>query len=256
MKKILLLGLIGLMGLVCNTSRAQFSDYGVRGSLGIATISDNLTTKSPILGVGVGGYINYTFAKSKSVLAEIFYLQTGLNIVRRGRNFEEVLEQNNNLHYCEGYCKAWYIQLPILAGVHMELPVRQEGHIVGVFLGPAISFGLFGSYTERMINPFYTDRSVNYDLSRYGTDADRRAFNHINRLDVSAIIGVSYEHGPLVLSLYVDHGFLPVSKESDPLRIIDNSQTTAANRISDEISAGNNSAYMLSLSYRLGTFAK
>ena len=97
MKKIFLLGFICLMGLMGREANAQFSDYGVKLGLGVATISDDLSTKSPILGMNVGGYVNFTFAKSKSVLAEIFYLQTGLNITRRGRSHEQVLQTSNRM---------------------------------------------------------------------------------------------------------------------------------------------------------------
>ena len=55
MKKILLLGLIGLMG---SMAHGQFSEYGVKAGLGAATISDDLASKSPILAANLGGYIN------------------------------------------------------------------------------------------------------------------------------------------------------------------------------------------------------
>ena len=45
MKKIILMGVMGLMGLM--GAQAQFADYGVRAGLGVATISDDLSTKSP-----------------------------------------------------------------------------------------------------------------------------------------------------------------------------------------------------------------
>ena len=95
MKKIFLLGLMCLMGFM--GAQAQFSDYGVKLGVGMATIEDDLSTKSPVLGLNAGGYINFTFAQSESVLAEIFYLQTGLNIIHRGSNFEEIHEHENDL---------------------------------------------------------------------------------------------------------------------------------------------------------------
>ena len=246
------------MGFMGTTARAQFDDYGVKFGLGTATLADDLATKSPILGVNVGGYVNYTFKHSPTALAEIFYLQTGLNLVRRGNIFEENFENGNTLSFREGYHHAYYLQLPILAGVHFELPVREAGHVVGFYLGPAVSYGLFGRYADRMITPGYTSRAANYDVNFSGTAADRALFNHITRMDVSAILGLSYEHGDYTFSLFVDHGFIAVSEGTDVLRIIVNNlsgTTTPASTITD-IPNGNNNAVMFSVAYKLGSFQK
>ena len=257
MKKILAIGLIGLMALTGTKARAQFDDYGVKAALGTATLADDLATKSPILGVNVGGYLNFTFKHSPTALSEIFYLQTGLNLVRRGNRFQEVYEHDNTLSFREGYHHAYYIQLPSLAGVHVELPIREPGHIVGFYLGPAVSYGLFGRYADRMITPGYTSRAANYDVNFSGTANDRALFNHISRMDVSAILGVSYEHGNYTFSLFVDHGFIAVSEGTDVLRTIINSLsggTTTSNI--PNIPDGNNNAVMLSVAYKLGSFMK
>lgn len=257
MKKILAIGLIGLMALTCGKARAQFDDYGVKAAIGTATLADDLATKSPILGMNVGGYINFTFKHSPTVLSEIFYLQTGLNLVRRGNSFQEVYEHDNTLSFREGYHHAYYVQLPILAGVHMELPIREPGHVVGFYLGPAVSYGLFGRYADRMITPGYTSRAANYDVNFSGTDDDRALFNHISRLDVSAILGVSYEHGNYTFSLFVDHGFIAVSEGTDVLRtIMNNLAGTGTTSSIPNIPDGNNNAVMFSVAYKLGSFQK
>lgn len=256
MKKILAIGLIGLMALTGTKVRAQFDDYGVKFGLGTATLADDLATKSPILGVNVGGYLNLTFKHSQTALSEIFYLQTGLNLVRRGNRFQEVYEHDNTLSYREGFHHAYYIQLPVLAGVHVELPIRKPGHIVGFYLGPAVSYGLFGRYADRMITPGYTSRAANYDVNFSGTADDRALFNHISRLDVSAILGVSYEYGNYTFSLFVDHGFIAVSEDTDVLRTIINSLSGTTTSDIPNIPDGNNNAVMLSVSYKLGSFMK
>ena len=242
------------------SARAQFDDYGVKFALGTATLVDDLSTKSPILGANIGGYVNFTFKHSPTALAEIFYLQTGLNFVRRGNTFEENFENGNTLSFREGYHHTYYVQLPILAGVHFELPVREPGHVVGVYLGPAVSFGLFGRYADRMITPGYTSRAANYDVNFSGTAADRYIFNHISRLDVSAILGVSYEHGDYTFSLFVDHGFLAVSEGTDVLRTIVNNLNSLNPFINSnnipKIPDGNNNAVMISVAYKLGSFMK
>ena len=245
------------MAFMGTTARAQFDDYGVKFGLGAATLADDLSSKSPILGVNVGGYVNLTFKHSQTALAEVFYLQTGLNLVRRGNIFEEVYEHGNTLAHREGYHHAYYVQLPVLAGIHFELPVREVGHVVGIYLGPAVSYGLFGRYADRMITPAYTSRSANYDVNFSGTAEDRALFNHINRLDVSAILGLSYEHGKYTFSLFVDHGFIAVSEGTDVLRtIIDSMSGTTVTPGDNNIPNGNNNAVMFSVAYKLGSFSK
>ena len=242
------MGLMGLMG-----AQAQFGDYGVRVGIGSASIVDDLSTKSPVLGLNVGGYVNYTFAQSESVLAEIFYLQTGLNIIRRGSNFEEVREYANDMMVRRGHYHSWYAQLPILAGVHMELPIRQAGHVVGIYLGPALNVGLFGNYADRKVTPYNPSYAANYDVSLNGSAADRNVFNHIKRLDVSAILGVSYEYREFTFSLFLDHGFLATSEGQDVLRIIENNQPGQTRNVNVKIPNGNNNAVMISVAYRLGS---
>lgn len=234
---------------------AQFGDYGVRAGIGLATMDDDLTSSTPILGASIGGYINYTFAQSESVLAETFYLQTGLNLTRRGGNFQEVLENGASLMFREGYYHSYYIQLPILACVHYELPIRASGHVVGVFLGPSVSYGLFGSYGDRRITPGITSSTANYDVNFNGSPDDRKVFNHVNRLDVSAIFGFSYEYKRLSASIYIDHGFLATSEGDDILRIIENA-AGGSSKVDVKIPNGHNVAYMLSVSYSLGSFMK
>lgn len=248
---IVLLGLIGLMGNV----QAQFGDYGVKVGIGHATIDDDLTTKSGILGASVGGYINYTFHESESMLAEVFYLQSGLNLIRRGSNFEEVMETGTNLMIREGYIHAWYAQIPILACVHLEMPIRQAGHSIGFFLGPAIGIGITGVYNERKVSPFVSAYDANYDLCINGTAKDRDPFSHLNRLDVSAILGLSYEYKDLTITAYLDHGFLATSTGVDVLRILEREQT-GNTEINVRIPNGTNVAYMVSVAYRLGSLNK
>ena len=237
------------------SAHAQFGDYGVKIGVGLATMDDDLASKSPILGASIGGYINYTFAQSESVLAETFYLQTGLNLTRRGGNFQEVLENGASLMFREGYYHSYYIQLPILACVHYELPIRASGHVVGVFLGPSVSYGLFGSYGDRRITPGITSSTANYDVNFNGSPDDRKVFNHVNRLDVSAIFGFCYEYKRLSASIYIDHGFLATSEGDDILRIIENA-AGGSSKVDVKIPNGHNVAYMLSVSYSLGSFMK
>ncbi len=245
------MGLMGIMG-----ARAQFGDYGIHAGIGMASMNDDLSSAKPVLGASIGGYINYTFAQSESVLAETFFLQTGLNLTRKGSNFEEVFENGSSLSYREGYYHAYYLQLPILACVHYELPIRASGHIVGAFVGPAVSYGLFGSYGDRKITPGITSTAANYDVNFNGSADDRKAFNHLNRLDVSAILGLSYEYGKFRATFYIDHGFLATSEGDDILRIIENAQSGSGDKVDVKIPNGHNVSYMLSVSYSLGSFMK
>lgn len=263
MKKIGLIGLIVAVGLIGN-AKAQFGDYGLRLGLGHATIDDDMTTKSGLLGVGVGGYINYNF--TGTVLEEFFYLQSGISFNRRGNSFEEVLETGTNIMIREGYIHAWYAQIPVLVGVHFELPVREVGHTVGFFIGPAVNIGLFGPYNERKVTPFVSAPEDNYDLRVHGTAADRDVFSHLKRFDISALLGLTYERGDLTFTAYLDHGFLATSTGVDVLRVLENAQNSAntaagngngnVKEINVNIPNGNNVAYMFAVSYKLGTLGK
>ncbi|MBR1766875.1 MAG: PorT family protein [Bacteroidales bacterium] len=256
MKRKIIIGLIGLVWLAgpVGKVRAQFGDYGVRLGLGLATMNDDLSSSTPVIGASLGGYLNYTFAQSQSVLEETFFLQVGLNLTRRGSNFEEVLENGASLMLREGYYHSYYVQLPVLACVHYELPIRARGHVVGLFVGPSVSYGLFGRYNDRRITPGIASTSANYDLSFNGSPDSRKVFNHLNQLDVSAIIGLSYEYKRLNASFYIDHGFLATSEGDDILRIIENAQSSS--NVNVKIPNGHNVAYMLSISYALGSFMK
>ena len=252
MKKIVFIAaLVSIFNFQFSICQAQFGDYGVKAGLGIATIDDDLGTKSPILGASVGAYINYTFLQSKSVLAETFFLQTGLNLNRRGSTFQQVFEKGTDMSIRKGFYHAYYLQLPILACVHYELPIRQSGHVIGLFLGPAFSYGLFGRYGDRMIHPGSPDINTNYDVEIYGTDEERQLFNHIERFDISAMVGITYEYKRFTASFYIDRGFLAVSEDIDLLRMIENPQGNV-----EKIPNGNNKAYMFSISYSLGSFIK
>ncbi len=250
MKKILIFSLIGLMAMMSNMTCAQFGDYGVRIGLGYATIDDDMTTKSGILGTSLGGYINYNF--DNTILEEVLYLQSGVNFIRRGCNFEEVNQTGTNLMIRNGSIHAWYMQIPILVGVHFELPVREVGHTVGFFLGPTVSVGLFGPYEERKVTPFVSSPDANYDLSIHGSSSDRNAFSHINRIDVSALLGLSYEHGDFTFTAYLDHGFIATSTGVDVIRLMERTITNNED-IKVKIPNGSNMAYMFSVAYRLGS---
>ena len=249
MKKILVL--ITLVAALSITSHAQFLNYGVRGGVGFATHVDDLAFNTPILAANIGGFVSFGFTQSQSLLAENFYLQTGLNLIRRGSNFREVLEMAMSIR--EGYYDAWYAQIPVLATFHYELPIRSSGHVVGLFIGPAVSYGLFGRYGDRKITPGVTSPTANYDVNFNGSKEDRQVFNHLNRLDVSAILGISYEYKHLRASFYIDHGFMATSEGDDILRILENG---TSNKVNVKIPNGNNVSYMLSVGYSLGSFVK
>ena len=275
------MGLMGLMGVM--GAQAQFADYGVRAGLGVATISDDLSTKSPILGAGVGGYINYTFVNTQTIFGEFLYLQSGLNLNRRGSNFHEVLENENTMSVRDGYYHAYYLQLPLLVGFHMELPIRSSGHVVGIIAGPTVNLGLFGRYKDRMVSPGNPSSIANYDNSIINTPSftisenmseaevaavraaevaakvearrQRQVFNHMRRLDVGVIVGFTYQFGPWSAMLYLDHGFIATSTEPDILRIITQSMGQGGDSsLKTEIPNGNNTAFMLSIGYALGNF--
>ena len=104
-----------------------------------------------------------------------------------------------------------------------------------------------------MVTPGVSSYKVNYDNDLHGSAADRAVFNHLSRIDVSAIVGLSYEYSNFVFSLYLDHGFLATSKQEDILRVIENN-LSGTNNVTTKIPNGNNNAVMVSVGYNLGSF--
>ena len=131
------------------TAQAQFLNFGVRAGVGLATHVDDLANNSPILAANVGGFVTYGFTQSASLLADVFRLQTGVNFIRRGCNFKEVLEMTMSIR--EGSYDAWYVQIPLLASFRYELPIREPGHFGLLSVGPALSVGMFGTVKDRNI---------------------------------------------------------------------------------------------------------
>lgn len=220
------------------TSQAQLLNWGVRGGAGIARYADNLSGSStPVLAANVGAFITFGFTNSQSVMADNFCLQTGLNIIRRGTRFEDVLESGLNMSIRNGYYNTWYAQIPILATIRYELPIRQPGHRMLISVGPAVSYGLFGTAYDRKISRGMPQRSWNYEVTE-------DAFKTLDRLDVNALIGVGYEYEDLSVMLQFDYGFLSTHSSVDALSAADNQNTT------DKVNFGNNWALLLTVGYQ------
>lgn len=209
MKK-LLIALTVLMSLAVS-SQAQFLNWGVRAGAGIGLHTDDMATCSPVLAANVGGFVSFGFTQSQSMAADNFVLQTGLNIIRRGTHFEEVLEKGMNMSIREGYYAAYYAQLPILATIRYELPIRQPGHRVLFSVGPAVSYGLFGDYIDRKISPGMPQYTWNYEI-------DKDAFKVLNKVDVNVLFGAGYEWKDLSIMLQFDLGLLAVTTTEDFLK--------------------------------------
>lgn len=235
MKKILF-ALIVLTA-ITTTAQAQMLNWGVRGGAGIARYADDLTgTTTPVMAVNVGGFVTFGFTNSQSIMAENFCLQTGLNIIRRGTRFEDVLENGLSMSIRNGYYSTWYAQIPILATIRYELPIRQPGHRALFSVGPAVSYGLFGTAYDRKISRGMPQRSGNYEVSE-------NAFNTLNRLDIDAIIGIGYEYQDLSVMLQFDYGFLATYSTVDALSATDGD-------MNNKVNFGNNWALLLTVGYQ------
>ena len=235
MKKILF-ALIVLTA-ITTTAQAQMLNWGVRGGAGIARYADDLTgTTTPVMAVNVGGFVTFGFTNSQSIMAENFCLQTGLNIIRRGTRFEDVLEYRLSMSIRNGYYSTWYAQIPILATIRYELPIRQPGHRALFSVGPAVSYGLFGTAYDRKISRGMPQRSWNYEVSE-------NAFNTLNRLDIDAIIGIGYEYQDLSVMLQFDYGFLATYSTVDALSATDGD-------MNNKVNFGNNWALLLTVGYQ------
>ena len=233
MKKILIV--LTLFVTLSTTAQAQFVNFGIRGGAGMAVHLDDLADNSPILAANLGGFVTYGFTNSQSMLAENLYLQTGLNLIRRGSNFQEVLEGIMSIR--QGTYDAWYVQLPILAMLRYEMPVREPGHYALLSFGPAVSYGIFGTLHDKKITPRLPQSDWNYDISV-------PAFNVMDPLDVSFLFGVGYEYQDLSVMLQLDYGMMAVSKSPDALNISQETQ-----QIKD-VPIGSNFALLLTLGYQ------
>jgi len=242
MKKTLLFLVLSSYFLLPAPARAQFLNYGFRAGTGMSVFVDDISQNSPIMAFNLGGFVNFGFTGGQSLLAENFMLQTGLNVVCRGSRFSDVLEKGLSISIDEGYYKAWYVQLPILATVHYELLIRDPGHYVLFQVGPAVSYGILGQYHERKISPFMPQTTWNYEDNG---DAFTNEHNPLNRLDVGAIIGVGYERHDLSVMLHLDYGFMAVSKSKDILKQGDGDDSKAY------VPGGNNMALVLTVGYQI-----
>lgn len=227
---------LALMAVMATTAQAQFLNYGVRAGVGFATHVDDLADNSPILAANVGGFVSFGFTQSESLLAENFCLQTGLNLIRRGSKFQEVLETPMSIR--EGKYDALYAQIPILATVRYELPIRQPGHFGLLSVGPAVNFGLIGKYQDRKFTRGLPQRDQNYIF-------DLPAFDVMNRLDISLLFGVGYEYEDLSVMLQLDYGFMAVTDSPDVLKRIADENSNAI------VPLGNNIALLLTIGYQI-----
>ena len=233
MKKILIV--LTLFVTLSTTAQAQFINFGFRGGVGMAVHLDDLADNSPIMAANLGGFVTFGFSNSQSLLAENFYLQTGLNLIRRGSNFQEVLEGIMSIR--QGTYDAWYVQLPILATLRYEMPIRQPGHYALLSVGPAVSYGIFGTLHDKKITPRLPQSDWNYDITV-------PAFNVLDPLDVSILFGVGYEYQDLSVMLHLDYGMTAVSSSPDALNISQETQQIK------NVPIGSNFAILLTVGYQ------
>jgi len=239
MKKILVT--LTLLVTLSFAAQAQFLNFGFRGGAGMGVHVDDLATNRPILAANLGGFVSFGFTNSESFIGQNIMLQTGLNLTRRGSKFEEVLESVMSIR--EGSYHAYYLQLPILVTYRQELPIREPGHFGFVSVGPAVNYGLFGWANDRKISRGYPQSDWNYKIE------NDPVFDHLNRLDVSFLLGVGYEWQDLSVMLQLDYGFLSVKNEVDVLKT---DQESHSYQTSDVlvVPQGNNFAILLTVGYQ------
>lgn len=261
MKKILTILAFALLLQV--SANAQFVRYGARIGGGVSYVTDDLLTKSPILGLNLGGYADYMFTDMKNPWADNIYLQVGLNFVRRGTNFEQVFI-NEPRSIRQGFYHNWYAQIPVLFGFKYEIPQLPAENFVSFYIGPAFNVGIYGRLWDRMVTPGMPQPSNNYDTFITGDKASRSSFKHMRRLDVGVIMGVGYQWHNFTFDLHLDHGFIALLKKDDVLTSLEQDQndgtvvttnedgTTTQTVIRDRNSyTGTNQAVILSIGYQL-----
>ncbi len=242
--------------------QAQFVRYGARLGGGVSYVSDDLLTHSSIFGANVGGYVDYMFTEWKNPWAENIYLEFGLNVVRRGTNFEQVW--TNMLSVRQGYYHNWYVQVPVFAGFKWEIPQLPAGNYVNFFLGPTFNVGVFGRLWDRKVTPGMPQISNNYDTYLSSNKDDRRSFKHMRRFDVGFVLGVGYQWHNFTFDIFMDHGFIALMKKDDVLSGVVVNQnngtdptgegtttTETAEPENRNAYTGTNQAFMISIGYQL-----
>ena len=257
MKKILTL--LAFAVLLQIPAKAQFVHYGARIGGGASYVADDLLTHSPIFGFNIGGYVDYMFTEWKNPWSENIYLQFGLNITRRGTNFQQVFVNMQSIR--QGFFHNWYAQIPVIAGFKWEIPQLPAGNYVNFFLGPTLNVGLFGKLWDRQVTPGMPQSSNNYDTFITGTKDDRSSFKNLRRLDAGLILGVGYQWHNITVDFYMDHGFVALMKKDDVLASVEQNQnqnnTTGENNnttttVKDRNAyTGTNHSFMLAVGYQL-----
>ncbi len=234
-------------------AQAQLTHYGVRLGLGPSFVSDDLLTKSPILGGDLGGFVNFSLPGKNNAFADNLYFQTGLYLTRRGTRFDQ--EFVGMRSYREGRNIAYYAQIPVLVSWRWELPLMVADQYLNFYFGPAVNVGLFGDKWDRRVTLGYPQESVNYDTHiTGGPDADK-IFKHIRRFDVSLKVGFGYQFGNFTYDFYWDHGFVTLQKEADVLNDLERENyengSSAATEEPKERNGytGVNNIFMVSIGY-------
>lgn len=241
MKKIFLL--LSFVALMTVAGRAQFTHLGFQIGGGYSHLSDDIVSHGGKFGFNAGAFVTFDFSNARSVLANRFYLEGGLSLVRRGGQDEAVFVVSEGVSMTHrGYIEAWYLQIPLLASLRLELPVRKAGQYVTAFVGPAFSVGLFGNYENRSDDTGHASSDVNY------LESDNKVFDHIQRFDVSVLAGVGYQYKNWFARVWIDYGFLAIDEGKDILRELENTQTGSSK--STAIPNANIVTYMLGVGYQ------
>ena len=223
-------------------AKAQFSSYGVNGAIGYSYITDDIIAAKGLLSYSGGISITYGFDKAKSVMADYFFIRSGLNLVHRGGFFEADYKINatTSMHR-SGYYKAYYLQLPILPSVRFDFSNSNAKQYLVAYLGPALCFGVFGKFSDECVDADHPLAAINYKI------IDDPVFDHANRFDLDAILGVAYQYNNWELRAYMDYGFLSLGDIEDVLKTFENQQQGTNEKTT--IPTGNVVSFMFSLGY-------
>lgn len=229
-----------LFTLTAMFAHAQWAEYGFRAGIGPASISDDILMRRGVTGYNFTAYINYGFSQTESYLRDIFYFQPGLSLVKRGGYFAQTYSGYTMGAIREGFFDLWYVQLSVLASFKFDLPYipyvkgRPSLHL---YVGPAVSYGVFGDARERKVAPMYPQETENYDHENKG-------FEVVNPLDVNGIFGIGVHWRGFTFDMYYDHGFMVLYDEYD-ISDLDGKRKSFS---------GNNQAFIFALGYQLPVY--
>ena len=224
----------------------QLSRMGLQGGGGLAFLSDEMYSTSPMLSVGGSAYLDWEISQKPGV-NQFFSLRTGLGVARRGGGFGLHLPTINA--HREGVLSLWSLQLPVLAHLRFLLPIQRsyKRQYVSFSAGPMFQYAVAGHLQDRQSCSFYESSLVNYNVSLSG----KECFSHLRRIDMGLLLGLGYQYHNITADIIYEVGFVRQRNVEDGLIFVDRVEGAPANDVAPQNPQGHSGTFS-TLSLRIG----